>query len=274
MRIFVGILVIILISIVALHAQANLDVRKMPELGAHIVFDPIVDPAKGLAVSYNWYENSRVGDCTDPVWISTHPYIFDHNQKSPIYDDSPFPGWYKVNVNNRGSWQHNWWCYEIEPVFADGTIGQRSVPLMVRVGSSGYVTLHYKSGSCTGPNILFPYTFAQLYWKIFYRDSAGINHEMNVIQVDSSINTKELEWKIPDIALDGTIVPLLKNGDYYYEIMTPDGFLTAGAITPYYYSDMAAYTQINVYKVLNGPNCPIGFGTAGQNYSFPQNVIR
>jgi hypothetical protein len=244
-------------------AQANLDVRKMPELGAHVVFDAIP-----RAVSYNWYEASAVGDCTKSS------FTFDHNQLLPVYDDSPMPGFYDINVQDRGKWQHNWWCYEIEPVFANGTVGARSLPYMVRIGSSGYVTLHYKSGSCTGPTLPNPYSFAQLWWKVYYRDAAGANHEMNVIQNVASATAMELEWKLPDVAKDGTIVPLLENGHYYYELVTPDGFRTAGAITPQYMSDAAEYAQVNLYKVLNGPQCFVGFGTGGGDYTWTQNVIR
>jgi hypothetical protein len=246
-----------------LFAQANLDVRKMPELGAHVVFDAVSG-----AVSYNWYESSAVGDCTKSG------YSFDHNQATPVYDDDPFPGWYKVNVQNRGSWQRNWWCYWMAPVFADGSVGKLAGPAIVRIGLSGYVTLHYKSGSCTGPNLNNPYSFSQLDWKIFYRDSAGVNHQMNVIENVASATTLELEWKLPDIALDGTVVLLLPNTFYYYELVTPDGLRTSGAITPYYGADAFSYTQINLYKVMNGPQCVVGYGTAGANYSWPQNVIR
>ena len=251
----------------AAFGQGSLDVRRMPELGAHVIFDPIPG-----AVSYNWYEARSYGDCTKGPWVPDHNQLASEPQ-APKYDDDPMPGWYLINVEDRGAWQGNWWCYAIAPVYGNGSTGPMGDPAQVRIGANGYVTLHFRK-SCSTADIPNPFDFSQLNWKIFYRDPAGPpDHEMNAIQVNNGTNL-ELEWKAPDIAKDGTIVPLLPKGVYYYELVTPERWEKVGAIMPEYSPDMAAYTQINVYNVLNGRECMVGFGVDGGDYSWPQNVIR
>lgn len=245
-----------------------MDKKSQPELKAKVYWENVPG-----ASAYKIYEYGSVGG---PCPTADSAYVYDDSVTDTWYLDDPNPNWYAIPATNLDAWQHRWWCYEITAI-VNGSESARSAPVQIAIGASGYITMAFQKSCTAGGIIPFPYTFAEMEIHLYYRDANGVDHEIGYFPNLGS-DFAEVEFKIPVIAKDGTVVPLVEqtgyNG-YHYSWKTPDmAEAKADNFMPVYQPDAVTYSQINIRRVQYTTDCPIPWGRPGGNYYWTQNVTR
>jgi hypothetical protein len=230
------------------------------------------------AQSYNVYRfpatSQTANDCPAQDPAGNPNDIEFPNIAATSFLDNPNPTFASIPVTDH-AWEARGWCYWVETNMNGTQVGE-SRPVMVWIGESGYVTLTYWS-SCAGGDTpeLFPYTGNQIKTTIYYRDSNNVNHVIPSARVygpDGQPTTaEEWEWKIPVRATDGTMVPWTATGTYYYEMVTPDGGVSVGDVSPRFDLDYSFYHQTVLHRVKGSEWCPTVYG---EDYDTWQNVAK
>ena len=201
--------------------------------------------------------------------------ITDNGSVAYFYSDDPAPGLWQQSVN--GPWRAKiWWCYAVTSVV--NGVESAKQPVAVAVADDFYFTIHYMT-ACTNGQILSPYPYPnnQLLTHFYYTDASGVKHEIPVEHVygngTGGYASEEWEGRLPIIALDGTTVSWVQNGNYTYTVDTPDGGHYRGTFAPLNQLDASYYNQRNLRRTI-GADCPLRPGESWGNYDWWQNVVR
>lgn len=154
------------------------------------------------------------------------------------------------------------WCYAVSSVVG-GVESAPSVPKEIWLGFSAYYGWSFHT-SCGGAKVPYPLPPSAYKPVLTYRDAAGVNHTFsyvgNTVIVDNGgKGSDEIEFHLPVIADDGTMIPLLDasaNGQakYFVELRTPDGYVSAVPIVPYRQGDKVYYNEVYTNFVLGDKN--------------------
>ena len=246
-----------------------MDEAAAPHNKIHLWWDDVAG-----ATSYNVYRAGSDGQ--------TCPTFYYQVASTPdnYFLDDPAPTWYQLPVTQ--AWGVPMFCYGVSAI-VNGVEGAIVASNIAAIGLREYVNLTFTTDCRTGSTIVpFPYTHNEIQMSLIYRGSDNVNHPIPFITVhypyQGTPQNQEWEFRLPVQSSDGTMIPLSKDGYYYYQVTTPDGGYWADTILREFPQDGQYYVQIDVSRQLNDPN-PHACGSAmwgpfGSYQSWWQNVLR